>query len=79
MWTKEANEGFERLKKEVVIQPIMVFPTFDKPFIMEFDASNIVVGAVISQEGKAETFFSEKLNEAKSRYSSYDLKLYYLV
>ena len=73
MWTKEANEGFEILMKEVDTQSILVFPSFDKPFIVECNASNIVVGGVLSQKGGLVTLFSERLNEANSRYSSYDL------
>ena len=46
---------------------------------MECDASNIAVGEVLSQEGMSVSFFSERLNEAKSRYSSHDLELYALV
>lgn len=55
---------------------ILVLPSFDKLFIIECDASNIVVGAVLNQEGRPATFFSERLNEAKSRYASYDVELY---
>jgi hypothetical protein len=79
VWTDRANEGFERLKKEVATKPVLVLPSFEKLFTVECDASNIVVGAVLSQEGRPVAFFSERLNEEKSRYSSYDLELYALV
>ena len=39
----------------------------------------MVVGGVLQQEGRPVAFFSEKLNEAKKKYSSYDLELYALV
>jgi len=39
----------------------------------------MVIGIVLSQEGRPITFFSEKLNDAKKRYSSYDLEMYTLV
>ena len=67
------------MKKEMTTQPILVLPSFDKPFTVECDASNIAVGATLSQENRLVAFFSERLNEAKSRYSSYDLELYALV
>lgn len=79
LWTKEANEGFERLKKEVPTKPILILPSFDKLFIVECDASNIVIGAILNHEGRLVVFFSERLNKAKSEFSSYDLELYALV
>ena len=75
-WTKVVDVNFERLKKEVETQPILVFPSFEKPFVVECDASNIVVGEDLSQEGRPIAFFSERLNEAKTRYSTYDLEIY---
>jgi ribonuclease HI len=67
------------LKREVATQPILLLPSFDKPFIVECDERSIAVGAILSQEGRQVVFFSERLNEAKYRYSSYDLELYALV
>ena len=67
------------MKKEVATQPILVLPRFEKPFVVECDARNIEVGVALSQEGRPVAFFSERLNEAKTRYSTYDLELYALV
>ena len=75
-WTKEIDKIFEKMKKEVATQPTLVFPSFEKPFVLECDASNIVVGVVLSQEGRLVEFFRKRLNEPKTRYSSYDLELY---
>ena len=46
---------------------------------MERDASSIAFGEILSQEGRPVEFFSERLDEAKTRYSTYDLELYALV
>ena len=48
MWTMSTDQSFERLKKEIATQPILVLRSFENPFVVECDASNIVVGAVLS-------------------------------
>ena len=57
----------------------MQLPSFDKLFTLECDVSGLAIGGVLSQEGKPIAFYSEKLNEAKKRYSSYKIELYALV
>lgn len=76
VWTSEADKSFEYLKRRVAEQPIMVLPDFHKVFTIECDANNKAVGGVLTQEGRLVAFFSEKLNEAKQKYSTYDLEMY---
>ena len=78
-WNLKENEGFETLKKRISTQPILFLPSFDKLFPVESDASYVAIGVVLSQEERPMTFHSEKLNDAKRNYSSYDLELYDLV
>ena len=76
---KQANDAFQYLKNRVSQYPILVLPDFNKVFTIETNASNVAIGAVPSQEGKPVAFFSETLNEAKRKYSTYDLELYAMV
>ena len=78
-WNDVANNSFEELKQEVAKYPILVLPNSTKVFTIEFDARGFAIGVVLSQEGRHVAFFSEKLNEAKKKYSSYDLELYTMV
>ena len=46
----EAWEAVDILKGKVQSVPVLVFPDFDKPFLLETDASKEGLGAVLSQK-----------------------------
>ena len=46
----EAWEAMSILKRKIQSVPILVFPDFDKPFLLETDASKEGLGVVLSQK-----------------------------
>ena len=44
----EAREALNILKRKVQSAPVLVFPDFNKPFLLEMDASKEGLGAVLS-------------------------------
>ena len=74
IWTKATNKAFEEIKSNMVNPPILCLPNFEKVFEVACNASYVGIGAVLGQEGHSVTFFSEKLNGAKKKYSTYDLE-----
>ncbi len=53
-WTDEQEEAFNSLKDVLFKAPVLAFPNPDEPYIMDTDASNLAIGAVLSQEQDGE-------------------------
>ncbi|XP_044860022.1 uncharacterized protein LOC123363206 [Mauremys mutica] len=49
-WTAECEVAFQTLKDRLCQEPVLYSPDFDKPFILQTDASKTGVGAVLSQD-----------------------------
>lgn len=80
---EEYVEAFETCKSILMNSPILQPPNFDKPFILTTDASNVAVGAVLSQVNSQSdlpvAFASRTLNETESRYSTVEKELLAIV
>lgn len=79
IFTPEALESFEKLKKSLVSEPVLVHPNFEKPFFIHCDASRFGVGACLMQkdtddEDRAICFFSKKLNSSQKNYTVTELE-----
>lgn len=48
-WTDDCQKSFETLKMSLISPPILQFPDFAQEFVLTTDASDIAMGAVLSQ------------------------------
>lgn len=48
-WTPTTNKAFETLKASLTKEPVLRGPDFERPFVLQTDASDVGIGAVLSQ------------------------------
>jgi hypothetical protein len=77
--TEEAKKSFNLLKRKIMEQLVLVLSDFQKTFQVKCNASGFAIGVVLSQEDRLIAYFSEKLNEAKLKYSTYDKEFYAII
>lgn len=76
VWGDTAEEAFELLKEALVSAPVLAYPDFSLPFIVETDACNIGVGAVLAQLEHPVAYYSRKLSSVRQKASTYAKELW---
>jgi len=74
-WNEECASAFEKLKNELCSSPVLCSPDFQKDFVLQTDASERAVGAVLSQcdesgDDHPIAYFSRKLLGREEKYST---------
>ena len=50
VWDSDLQTSFDHLKQKLIQAPVLSYPSFDHPYILETDASIQSLGAILSQE-----------------------------
>lgn len=79
-WEDHQQKAFDKLKDIITSAPVLTFPDFQKPKMMECDASNFAYGAVLSQLEDDEkwhpvAFMSKSMTPAERNYDIHDKEL----
>ncbi|KAG2215853.1 hypothetical protein INT45_013897 [Circinella minor] len=80
VWTKDCQVAFEKLKDRMTAAPILVPPNPDAPYVVETNASDYAVGAVLLQQGDDGqmhplAFESKKLSAVERNYPAQEREL----
>uniref|UniRef100_A0A8C6XU88 ribonuclease H n=1 Tax=Naja naja TaxID=35670 RepID=A0A8C6XU88_NAJNA len=80
-WGPPQQQAFEALKKAFVTEPVLRHPDPHRPFVVETDASNVAIGAVLLQAPVAGgtlfpcAYYSRKLNPSERNYTIWEKEL----
>lgn len=73
-WNDMAEEAFSKIKECLITAPVLSNPNFDLPFVIQSDASDCAIAAVLTQEQKEGekiiAYFSQKLSPAQQSYAA---------
>lgn len=62
-WSPQLQQCFETLKQALVTAPVLKLPDFSKQFVVETDASDKGVRAVLMQQGHPIAYLSKALSK----------------
>uniref|UniRef100_A0A803SM11 ribonuclease H n=1 Tax=Anolis carolinensis TaxID=28377 RepID=A0A803SM11_ANOCA len=78
-WTEQAEKGFQQLKKLFTTQPILQHPDPKTPFVVQADASDVAIGAVLMQPVGEHlhscAFYSRQLTAPERNYTIWEKEL----
>jgi hypothetical protein len=72
VWTGDVQKAFDAVKQALVEAPVLAIPDFSKQFVLETDACNLGLGAMLMQEGHPIAYLSQGLNTTNQSRSTYE-------
>ena len=71
-WTQQCQEAFDLLKQALVQAPLLTVPNFSKQFVVETDASDCGLGAVLMRDNHPISYLSKALCALNKGLSTYE-------
>jgi len=78
-WSPEAQLAFDKVKDTMTQTPVLALPNFQEPFVIETDACQDGVGAVLMQHGRPVAYLSKALAGRNQHISIYEKEFLALI
>jgi hypothetical protein len=78
-WGKEQQREFDDLKHRLCSALVLSLPNMQQPFDIETNASDYVVGIVLTLHGHLMAYHSETLSNIVRKYPTYDKEMHSIV
>lgn len=72
LWRPATEEAFQILKQQLTQAPVLQVPDFTKQFVVETDASDFGIGAVLMQDQHSVAYLSKALGPRNQALSVYE-------
>ena len=72
IWTPTHQAAFDSLKQALISAPVLQMPDFSRAFTIEIDASDVGIGAVLTQQGHPIAYLSKALGPRARAMSTYE-------
>jgi hypothetical protein len=75
LWGLSQQQVFDDLKQRLCSAPVLSLPDLQKSFEIEIDASDYVVGAILTQHNHPMAYNSETLSDVVHKYPTYEKEM----
>ena len=76
VWTPAAETAFQTLKTALISAPVLALPDFTKVFVIETDACDVGIGAVLMQDSHPLAYVSRALGPKNQTLSLYEKRVF---
>ena len=76
LWNVSQQKTFDDIKKHLCSYLVLSLPNLEQPFQIGTDASDYVVGVVITQHDHPVAYHSETLSDVVCKYPTYNKEMY---
>ena len=78
-WSESQQKAFTELKDHLCSPPVLTLRDLQQPFEVEIDASDYVIGEVLTEHAHLVAYHSETLSDTVQKYPTYNKEMYSIV